>query len=608
MLEKGVEERCRMPFASRIRHPLHRFRLWTNTNQAALQSAWRFETRSLPTARTSDAVMTIWEIIAKLVLLLAGAVILGAGAQRLRQSPIVGYLVAGTVLGPTLFDRDLLMPWGEIGVSLLLFTIGLEFSFGRLRRMGAAALAGGALQVVVTLIVFALLFAVRRPLGMSVAWGEIVTVSSTAIVLRTLVARAEMDSVPGRTALGILLLQDLAVVPLVLSLTVLSRGGAAADVVLQVGRIVAAAGGLIAVFYLLFYHLIPRLLMRGGVFADRELVVLLAIILSLGSAWAAHSVGLSPALGAFLAGMLLAESPFASQIRSDVGSLRTLFVALFFTSVGMLADPAWFLANWGEVIGWFALVFVGKTLVVFAIGLAFRMHPAHALATGIALAQVGEFSFVLASESHRGGLITDHVFSLAVSVTILSMFCAPYMVTYARPAARRIVALFPRRRVPLPEDEDPAGKRKGRVFVVGFGPAGRKVARALVEQGVSPLVVELNPASVKAARRMGLEVHVGDASQPDIIAHLGIDNACVVVVTVPDPGSARRILQNTRSRAPAANVIIRSRYHIATSELWELGAAFVVDEENVVGRELARQVVGFLREAHPEAACRIAQE
>ena len=551
--------------------------------------------------------MTIWEVIARLVLLLSAAGALGAVAQRLRQSPIIGYLVAGTVLGSALFERTLLVPWGEIGVSLLLFSIGLEFSFGRLRRMGAAALAGGTLQVVLTLILFAGLFALFHPPAASVAWGEIVTVSSTAIVLRTLSARAEIDSIPGRTALAILLVQDVAVVPLVLSLSVLSRGGSAPDVLLQIGRSVAAAGGLAAVLYLLFYRLIPRLLMRGGVFAERELAILLAIVPALGSAWMAHALGLSPALGAFLAGMLLAESPFAAQIRSDIGSLRTLFVTLFFTSVGMLAEPAWLVANLGEVLGWLGLVFAGKALVIFMAGVALRMQPAQALAAGITLAQVGEFSFVLASEAHRGGLVTDHVFSLAVSVTILSMFCAPYMVTYARPAARGILARFGHRRSP-PAPESASPEREGRVFVIGFGPAGRKVARALMAHGVGPHVVELNPRSVKRARRMGLDVHVGDASQPDIISHLGIDSACVVVVTVPDSRSAGRILQNIRALAPEASVIIRSRYHIATPELWAQGAAFVVDEENVVGRELARQVVGFLRESGPETACRIAGE
>jgi CPA2 family monovalent cation:H+ antiporter-2 len=544
--------------------------------------------------------MEIWETIAKLVLLLAVAFVLGVGAQRLKQSAIIGYLLAGTILGSALFDREALAHWGELGVALLLFSIGLEFSFGRLKRMGSAVLLSGVMQVGVTLALFALIFSSRGSVGAAVAWGQMVAVSSTAIVLRILMARAEIDSVSGRAALGILLVQDIAVVPLVLALTVMSHGGSAPDIALQIGKTIGAAGGMVVVFYGLFYHLIPRLLMRRGMFADRELVVLLAIILAFGSAWAAHSLGLSPALGAFLAGMLLAESPFASQVRADVGSLRTLFVTLFFTSVGMLADTNWFLANWQEVLVWLGVVFGGKTLIIFGIGVALKMSPAYALATGITLAQIGEFSFVLATEAKNGGLIDNHVFSLAVSVTILSMFLAPYMVTYARPAARRIVGLFSPRGRPAAgglETVSPA-QAKG-VFIVGFGPAGRKVARALLEKGIRPHVIELNPRSVKAALRMGLTVHLGDASHADIITQAGIHGACVIVVTVPDPRSAKRILQNIQALSPGSSVIVRSRYHIATRELWELGATFAVDEENVVGRELARQVIDFLQDSDP---------
>lgn len=542
----------------------------------------------------------IWETLAKLVLLLSVAFVLGATAQRLKQSAIIGYLLAGTILGPTLFDRQALSDWGELGVSLLLFSIGLEFSFGRLKRMGSLALLGGVLQVAVTLTVFALIFLTQHAIGPAVALGEMIAVSSTAIVLRTLMDRAEMDSVSGRAALGILLLQDIAVVPLVLSLTVMSHGGTAGEIALKIGQTTAAAGGLVAFFYGLFYHIIPRLLMRRGLFVDRELVVLLAILLAFGSAWGAHSLGLSPALGAFLAGMLLAESPFASQIRSDVGSLRTLFVTLFFTSVGMLADPAWFLDNWIKVFAWLAVVFLGKTLIIFGIGIIFKMSPVYALAAGITLAQIGEFSFVLASEARNGGLINEHVFSLAVSVTILSMFLAPYMVTFARPAARWAIGRFaPGMRSRLGSLDEPALRQEGGVYIVGFGPAGRKVAKALLELGIQPHVIELNPRSIKAALRMGLKVHLGDASLPDIIAHAGIQGACVIVVTVPDPRTAKRILQNIHALSPSSSVIVRSRYHIATPELWELGAAFAVDEENVVGRELARQVVQFLKEADP---------
>lgn len=542
----------------------------------------------------------IWETLAKLVLLLSVAFVLGATAQRLKQSAIIGYLLAGTILGPTLFDRQALSDWGELGVSLLLFSIGLEFSFGRLKRMGSLALLGGVLQVAVTLALFALIFSTQHAIGPAVALGEMIAVSSTAIVLRTLMDRAEMDSVSGRAALGILLLQDIAVVPLVLSLTVMSHGGTAGEIALKIGQTTAAAGGLVAFFYALFYHIIPRLLMRGGLFVDRELVVLLAILLAFGSAWGAHALGLSPALGAFLAGMLLAESPFASQIRSDVGSLRTLFVTLFFTSVGMLADPAWFLANWIEVVAWLAVVFLGKTLIIFGIGVIFKMSPVYALAAGITLAQIGEFSFVLASEARSGGLINEHVFSLAVSVTILSMFLAPYMVAFARPAARWAIGRFaPGMRSRLGSLDEPAQRQEGGVYIVGFGPAGRKVAKALLELGIQPYVIELNPRSIKAALRMGLKVHLGDASLPDIITHAGIQGACVIVVTVPDPRTAKRILQNIHALSPSSSVIVRSRYHIATPELWELGAAFAVDEENVVGRELARQVVQFLKEADP---------
>ena len=488
--------------------------------------------------------MDIWETLAKLVLLLTVAFAFGIGAQILKQSAIIGYLLAGTILGSALFDREALAHWGELGVSLLLFSIGLEFSFARLRRLGSVALAGGILQLMITMAVFAVLFAFSNRIGTALAWGEMVAVSSTAIVLRILMDRAEMDSVSGRAALGILLLQDIAVVPLVLSITVMSRGGAPETIAMEIAKALAAAGGLVVLFYGLFYHLIPRMLMRRGLFADRELVVLLAIVLAFGSAWSAHALGLSPALGAFLAGMLIAESPFASQIRSDVGSLRTLFVTLFFTSVGMLADPAWLLVNWVEVLVWLVVVFLGKTLIIFGIGLYLKMSPVYALAAGITLAQIGEFSFVLASEARGGGLINEHIFSLAVSVTILSMFLAPYMVTFARPAARWIVGGLLPEVSGMPSPGTRISGTRGRSLRRRFRSGWPQGGSGAAGKGINPHVIELNPGSVKAALKMGLKVHLGDASQTDIISHAGIHGACVIVVTVPDPRSAKRILQN----------------------------------------------------------------
>lgn len=276
-------------------------------------------------------------------------------------------------------------------------------------------------------------------------------------------------------------------------------------------------------------------------------------------------------------------------------------MTLFFTSVGMLADPAWFLANWIEVLLWLAVVFVGKVLIIFGIGVILKMSPVYALAAGITLAQIGEFSFVLATEARNGRLIDADIFSLAVSVTILSMFLAPYMITYARPFARGLIGLFgPSVRSREVEESEPSSERHGVIFVIGFGPSGRKVAQALMDNGLKPEVIELNPASVKAARAMGLTVHLGDASSAEFLSHAGVTGSCVIVVTVPDPRSAKRILQNVHALSPASGVIVRSRYNISTMDLWELGAAFVVDEENVVGQEIARQVIEFLKESDPE--------
>ena len=553
--------------------------------------------------------MDIWFLIMEIVALLGLAFVLGALAQRLRQSAIVGYLLAGAILGPLLFNRDVVQDVAELGVALLLFSIGLEFSFSRLRRMGARGFMVGVLQILLTLGVFAALFAGRGPLNQALAMGAIVALSSTAIVLRVLMDRMEIDAIHGRNALAILLTQDAAVVPLVLLVTIMGHGGDLRSVGLHIVRTLASAGGLAAVFYLLFYLVIPKTLMTRGLFNNRELVVLLTIAIGTGSAWSAHAIGLSPALGAFIAGMLLAESPFATQIRSDIVSLRTLFVTLFFTSIGMLADPDWFLANWGQALLWLGIVFALKALIVFGVGFLVRLPYAAALATGITLAQIGEFSFVLAAEAYRGGLLGEHEFDLIVTVTILSMFVAPYMAAHAVPLADRLLGLF--RRPPAPPPVAPAQNPSGcaPTFIIGFGPAGQRVADQLQENGIAAVVIELNPKSAAIASSRGLEVHMVDATSSEAVKHVGIQGSCLVIVTVPDPRSAEEVIRNIRFFAPRSMIIARSRYHIASPTLRTAGASTVVDEENTIGDELAREVVASLKQANREAlGCALAGE
>lgn len=535
--------------------------------------------------------MDIWVLIMEIVLLLGLAFLFGALAQRFNQNAIVGYLLAGAILGPTMFNRQAVQDVAELGVALLLFSIGLEFSFSRLKRMGLRAFMIGLLQILITLAVFTLIFRTQGPFSQALALGAIIALSSTAIVLRVLADRTEIDSIHGRNALAILLTQDAAVVPLVILVTLLGHGGKPLDVTVHILKTLAAAGGLAAAFYLLFHILIPKVLTTGKLFANRELVVLLAIFSAIGSAWAAHAIGLSPALGAFIAGILLAESPFATQFRSDIGSLRTLFVTLFFTSIGMLANPAWFLSHWYQALFWLIVVFILKALIIFIICLIFRFDRLSALATGITLAQIGEFSFVLAAEVNNSGVIGPEMFDLIVTVTILSMFLAPYMATYATVGSDRLfkfIKLGSNRENEHSKTESAGGVQP--VYIIGFGPAGQRVADVLMAKGHYPAVIELNPRTAALARNKSLDVFMVDATLSETIDHIGIKGACLVVVTIPDPRSAKEIIGNIRLFSPNAMIIVRSRYHIASNSLKEAGADMVIDEENTIGDELARAV------------------
>jgi CPA2 family monovalent cation:H+ antiporter-2 len=264
---------------------------------------------------------------------------MGAMAQRLGQSPILGYLLAGTIVGPLLFNTTAVNQASELGVTLLLFSIGLEFSFKQLMKMGRMAFGGGTLQVVLTILTVTLITVFMIDLPRALTLGAIVALSSTTVVLRLLVDRMEIDSVKGRACLAILLLQDIAVVPLVLMVSFFTPGAVEMNIGQHILKVSLSVIGLAVVFYLLLYHLAPVLLSEAKLFANRELTVLLSIAVGFGAAWAAHKLHISPALGAFVAGMLLGESPFATQIRADIGSMRIIMVTLFFASIGMQAKP-----------------------------------------------------------------------------------------------------------------------------------------------------------------------------------------------------------------------------------------------------------------------------
>lgn len=554
----------------------------------------------------SDASVDVWSILWDILVLLAMALLLGTIAERFGQSVIVGYLIAGMLVGPNVLgwisSQGELFDVAELGVALLLFTIGLEFSPRRLRTLGSIALKIGPLQVVLTAV---LGFVVAIVAGLNgqeaLVVGMIVALSSTACVMRLLTDRAEVDSQHGRTALGILLVQDVAVVPMMLLVSIMATGGDWGMIVGKLALSLILAALLVALFYALFNIVAPQLLLLPTWRKNRDLPVLLAVIMAAGSAWATHAVGLSPAMGAFMAGALLAVSPFATQIRADTRPLTTLMVTLFFASIGMFGDPMWLLGHLPVVTGIVLAIIVGKSLIIVLIARTFGQSWRYAIASALSLAQVGEFSFVLAIIAHSDAagtaLITSATFHAMVSATILTLLCTPYLVAAAPSIGARCENAIRRMRRSLPPaavagETSPANSDDlGLIVIVGFGPAGQRVAEGLLGSHQHLMVaIDLNPDNIEIAQRYGLKAYPGDATQREILEHAGIYKARVFVTTVPDHNTARHLIRLVRDLAPEVFIVTRCRYHVLHWELLAAGADEVVDEEDQLGRRLAAQV------------------
>ncbi len=546
--------------------------------------------------------MDVWTILLDIVLLLAGALLLGGVCSRLGQSPLVGYLLAGMLLGGPGSIRLVregreIETVAELGVSLLLFSLGLEFSWARLMDLGRPRLISGAIQVAATAVIGALL-AVIAGVGVkeAAAVGMMIALSSTACVVRVLLDERELDSVHGRSSLAILLVQDMAVVPLALLMTLLAEGGAPGEVLLRLGRIVLLAGALVAGLYLLLNKLAVRALGSLTLEQNRELTVLLAVVTGLGAAWAAHAAGLSPALGAFLAGMFLGGSPFATQIRADVASLRVVLLTLFFGAAGMVGDPQWMLFHAHWVLLATAALIALKSGVIWAVLRRAGQSHVNALATGLCLAQIGEFAFVLGSIGRSAGLVSDEVYQLVVSTTITTLVLTAYQAPAAPALARWLIQRLRWQKDEGFADQAAADAPPPAIVIIGFGPAGRHVADALRNSGLTVVVLDLNPQATIDAETYGFHGHIGDTTQLEVLEHARLASARLVVITIPARSAALTTLAHVRNLAPAAHVIVRSRYDLHLADFRRAGAHQVVGDEQEVGHGLA----ALVREKLPE--------
>lgn len=533
------------------------------------------------------------DTLVAILVLLGSALALGAAAERLRQTAVLGYLLAGTIVGPNalgLVDgADRVGALAELGASTLLFSIGTEFSPVRLRAFGRRTFAAGALQVAATVVAG---MVVARALG--VAWGAafavgaVVSLSSTAVVARLLVERRALDSVHGRLSMGVLLTQDILVVPLVVAVGAAGGegGGAALGSVL---RTAAWAAGLVLGFAVLVRWVFPWFLAGRGVSRNRELVAVFAAVCAVGSALGAEAVGLSPALGAFAAGALLGSSPFAAQVRAEVAPLRTLLATLFFAAVGLAGDPAWAWQHLNAVLLVLGAIVAGKWAIAAGAARIAGTTLPFAVAAGLCLAQIGEFSFVIAEGARASGLLDGDLHKLLVTATIGSLLVTPAAVA----ASVRIARRWHHGRATQAQPGTPARRS---ILIIGFGPAGMRAYRELHDRrGADCTVVDSNPALVSLAASMGAHAHLGDAGRSDTLEHAGVHEARLVLVTMADPGTVEHVASLVRHAAPTATVVARSRYHAVDDDIRRAGAHRVVDEETIVGERLALEAEAVLR-------------
>lgn len=536
------------------------------------------------------------QLVVDLVLAIVAAFIGGLVAQRLGQPVIVGYLIAGVAIGPftpgPTASADSIGVIAEIGVAFLMFALGAEFSRAELRGMGRVALVGGSLQIAGTIAVGV---AVGLALGLTplqgVFVGALLALSSTVVAIKVLAARGALQSLHGRGSIALLIAQDLAVVPMIVLLPAVSAPGPLDWLGLL--TIVAKALAVVVVAYLLGARAAPWLLEHAAARPSREVFLLAVVALALGTALLTQYAGLSLAFGAFLAGVVIAESDYRTQVVAEVLPLRDLFTSLFFVSVGMLIDPLTLITALGPIALLTAAVVIVKPAVTTVALLLAGLPGVVALPAALAIAQVGEFSFVLARQGVDTGAIPPHLFDLTLATALVTIVLAPLLARASGPTLAALRSIPWLRRVfaePLDAGTGTGGLRR-HVAICGFGGVGRELAEVLDRRGFAYVVIEYNPAVVRELRQAGKRVIYGDAANPAVLEHASLAEASLLAVLVPDTGSAELATRHARRMNPRLDIIARAARPEDVDRLRRAGATDVVQPEFEAGVEVIRHAL-----------------
>ena len=518
-----------------------------------------------------------------LLLVLVTAVAGGMLARWLRLPVILGYLLGGIAVGPYglgwVHETQSINSLANIGVVLLLFAIGLEFSFKEVMRMGRVAILGGLAQIVLTTVVG---LGLGRLLGLgvvgSVLFGFLVALSSTMVVLKLLMERGELDTIQGRILLGILLVQDLSVVPVMIILPSLAGGGG--GIWAALGITVLKAAVFLGIMLALGVWVLPWLLRRVAGQRSRELFLLTVVVLCLAAAFGTYSFGLSAAFGAFVAGLLISQSGFARQAFADILPMRDTFAALFFVALGMLANLH-FVGSFPSIVAAVVvMIIVTKFIIGSAVTRIFGYSHKTVLMVGTGLVQIGEFSFVLAMMGLAAGIFSEHIYSLVIAAAIITMLLTPFLMSLSSWLYRILSQKpwFARRLAGWadPEWTSRAMELSHHAVICGYGDIGRRVAAVLERHKFAYLVIDLDPQIIARLRERGIPCLYGDASNPEILAHAQLTKARVLVCAVPDLVAVELTARNALKINPKLDIVARVHRDADAELLKNLGVAELV--------------------------------
>lgn len=536
-----------------------------------------------------------------IVIILGLAAVVSLVFKRFKAPTIIGFLITGIAFGPAGFRlvraSEGVEILAEVGVIFLLFIIGLEFSLKSLAAMRKNVFVGGGLQVGITIALVSIVFMlIGKPTANAIFAGFLVALSSTAIVLKLLQEKGEIHSPQGKMALAILIFQDIIVVPMMLFAPILA--GEAENPWFDLGVLLIKVAALLAAVLILARYVFPRILFEVAKTRSQELFILVILVTCFAVAGISAELGLSLALGAFLAGLIISESEYSHQAIAQAIPFREVFISIFFISIGMLVDLNFFFKN----IHWIILLTLGvffvKTTIV-AFGVYLLKYPVRtAILTGLSLFQVGEFSFILAKVGVNYELLDDNTYQFFLAMSILSMGITPLVLNKRESICR----LFDRTGLPKRaeamrrtqgsnQNENDKKPLEDHVIIIGYGINGKNVSRAAQFAQIPYIVVEMNPETVKRESQNNVPIIYGDAAHHHILEHVNLAKAKVVVIAISDPQSTRQIISNIRQHNQQVHLIIRTRLVSEIEENIRLGADEVIPEEFETSIEIFSRVL-----------------